>query len=86
MICHCGDKCVLKTKKTTKNRGKKDIAFGKVKEIEVDKKMILHLEKVVLGLQTWTKWFIKIVYVVCIMNIILITMFMGSLCNVVGVM
>lgn len=76
----------MKTKKTTKNRGKKDIAFGKVKEIEVDKKMILHLEKVVLGLQTWTKWFIKIVYVVCIMNIILITMFMGSLCNVVGVM
>ncbi|XP_014524572.1 uncharacterized protein LOC106780775 [Vigna radiata var. radiata] len=115
LICHCGKKTVLRTAKTSKNRGKKfwgcprykvgsentgcnyfkwctdweneesvscdvleanDERLLKSFENEGDKK-IVHVKKAVLALQSWMKFLVGVVSVLCAINMIIIAMLMG---------
>ncbi|XP_047173967.1 uncharacterized protein LOC124841691 [Vigna umbellata] len=115
LICHCGDKSVLRIAKTSKNRGKQfwgcprykvgsenggcnyfrwlsdwgiqesvscevleanDERLVKSFENESDKK-IVGVQKAVMGLQSWIKFLVGVVSVLCVMNIIIIAMLMG---------
>ncbi|WVZ12057.1 hypothetical protein V8G54_016587 [Vigna mungo] len=114
LSCHCGEKCVLRTAKTTKNLGKQfwgcpryklgsetvgcnyfrwlaDCGHDEsvscevleandqrlVKSFENVEEKLVAVQKAMMGLERWTKILVHVVSVVCVMNIIVIAMFLG---------
>ncbi|WVZ11152.1 hypothetical protein V8G54_015682 [Vigna mungo] len=104
-ICHCGEMSVLRTAKTTKNRGKQfwscprykgggenagcnffrwlcdfgtqESASCEMLETKDRDNNVVDVQKVVITLEKWIKMLVGVVFILCVINMIAVTMLMG---------